>query len=294
MRWAATVPDRSDSSDQAGPAADRPAEVTRRSADSPVLKIDDLVVTYRRHGLVAVGGVSLTVWAGETLGLVGESGSGKSTIGLAAVDLLPSGATMSGRVELCGRPLQALGRAQRREARQRSSMVFQSSSASLDPRRSVAWSIGEPLLARRVPRRERDERVLELLAAVNLSSSMATRLPEELSGGQKQRVGIARALAAAPDLLVCDEPTSALDVSVQASIINLLLDLQQQRRLAMLFISHDMAIVEAVSHRIAVLKDGHQVEEGPAADILRSPRDSYTRQLLDAVPRHTYDRKNQP
>jgi peptide/nickel transport system ATP-binding protein len=288
------VPDRADSLDQAGPAGGRPAELRQRSADSPVLAIEDLVVTYRRHGLVAVDGVSLTVSAGETLGLVGESGSGKSTIGLAAVDLLPSGATMGGRLQLCGRPLQALGGAQRREARQRSSMVFQSSSASLDPRRSVAWSIGEPLLARRVPRRERDERVLELLEAVNLGSSMASRLPEELSGGQKQRVGIARALAAGPDLLVCDEPTSALDVSVQASIINLLLDLQEQRGLAMLFISHDMAVVEAVSHRIAVLKDGRTVEEGPAADILRSPRGSYTRQLLDAVPRHTYDRKNQP
>jgi ABC-type glutathione transport system ATPase component len=261
-------------------------------SSSPVLKIDDLVVRYRRHGLVAVDHVSLTVAAGETVGLVGESGSGKSTIGLAALALLPSSATTSGLVGLHGQPLNSLRGSALRAARQRASMVFQSSSASLDPHRSVAWSVAEPLIARGVPRRERDQRVLELLDAVNLAGSMASRYPHQLSGGQKQRIGIARALAADPNFLVCDEPTSALDVSVQAQIVNLLLDLQDQRGIAMLFISHDMAIIEAVSHRIAVLKDGRKVEEGTADAILRSPHHAYTRQLLDAVPRHAYARED--
>jgi peptide/nickel transport system ATP-binding protein len=233
--------------------------------------------------------VSISIAAGETLGLVGESGSGKSTLGLAVLSLLPAGATRAGSIELCERPLDLLRGSRLRLARQLGSMVFQSSSASLDPRRTIAWSVGEPLLVRRVPKATRRERVTSLLNAVGLETSMAGRYPHELSGGQKQRVGIARALAADPALLVCDEPTSALDVSVQAQIVNLLLDLQDERMFAMLYISHDIAIVEAVAHRIAVLRHGRIVEEGPADQILHGAADPYTRELLAAVPRLSED-----
>lgn len=253
---------------------------------TPVLRVRDLVVRYGgRDSVPAVADVTLSIDAGETLGLVGESGSGKSTLGLAALSLLPAGAASSGSIELCGRSLTSLKGSRLRRARQVGSMVFQSSSASLDLRRTVGWSIAEPLLVRGVPKVARHERVNALLHAVGLDASMTVRYPHELSGGQKQRVGIARALAADPALLVCDEPTSALDVSVQAQIVNLLLDLQDEHMFAMLFISHDIAVVEAVAHRIAVLRDGRVVEEGVADHVLRRASDSYTRELLAAVPR---------
>lgn len=256
-----------------------------RSGDEMILEIEDLTIDYggrgRRSGQPAVDGVSISVRRGETVGLVGESGSGKSSIGLAAVGLLsPAG----GSVALEGRPIGSLRGAALRRARDRASMIFQSSSASLDPRRTVGWSIAEPLLARGVAAADRERKLQELLSDVNLSTAMAGRYPHELSGGQKQRVGIARALASDPVLLVCDEPTSALDVSVQAQIVNTLQRLQAERGLALLFITHDLAVVEAMSHRIVVLRSGRIVEQGDAAQVLRDPQQDYTRRLLAAVP----------
>lgn len=247
-----------------------------------LLRIDDLSVDYgRKRPPLAVDGVSLEISPGETLGIVGESGSGKSTVALATLGLIP---IAGGSVDLDGRDLARLHGAPLRAARSRASMIFQSSSASLDPRRTVAWSIAEPLLARGVPSTTRRSKVAALLDDVGLVSGMATRYPHELSGGQKQRVGIARALAADPVLLVCDEPTSALDVSVQAQIVNLLIRLQDDRGLAMMFITHDLAVVEAVSHRIAVMRAGRIVELNTAERVLRAPESAYTRRLLDAIP----------
>jgi len=247
-----------------------------------VLRIDDLVVDYgRKRPPIAVDGITLEISQGETLGIVGESGSGKSTVALAALGLIP---IAGGSVSLDGRDLASLRGAQLRAARSRASMIFQSSSASLDPRRTVAWSIAEPLLARGVPAAVRRCKVAALLDDVGLVARIATRFPHELSGGQKQRVGIARALAADPLLLICDEPTSALDVSVQAQIVNLLIGLQDDRGLAMMFITHDLAVVEAVSHRIAVMRAGRIVEQSTAERVLRAPESEYTRRLLDAVP----------
>jgi peptide/nickel transport system ATP-binding protein len=251
-----------------------------------VLRIDELSVDYgRRRGPLAVDRLSLAIEPGQTLGIVGESGSGKSTVGLAALGLIP---ISGGSVQLDGRDLARLRGARLREARAHASMIFQSSSASLDPRRTVGWSIAEPLLARAVAGAKRRDRVHELLVDVGLEPTMATRYPHELSGGQKQRVGIARALAADPVLLICDEPTSALDVSVQAQIVNLLIKLQDERGLAMMFITHDLAVVEAVSHWIAVMRSGRIVEQGAAERVLRSPESQYTRQLLAAVPGTTH------
>lgn len=250
------------------------------SIEQPVMRAVDLTVAYGRHAPV-VEGVSLQVGPGETVGLVGESGSGKTTVGLAALGLIP---IAGGDVAISGRSIVGLRAKALRAVQSDVSMVFQSSTTSLDPRRTVAWSIAEPLLARGVPRAQRHARVDELLHDVNLPRDCGGRYPHELSGGQKQRVGIARALAADPVLLVCDEPTSALDVSVQAQIVNLLIRLQDERQLAMLFISHDLAIVEAVSHRIAVLRRGRIVEEGEAAAVLRAPAHEYTQALVAAVP----------
>lgn len=248
-----------------------------------VLALKDVTIDYGggRGGPPAVDGVTLSVGRGETVGLVGESGSGKSSIGLAAVGLLGSAA---GSVELEGQEIGRLRGAALRRARDRASMIFQSSSASLDPRRSVGWSISEPLLARGVAADRRQEKLEELLGDVGLTPAFARRYPQELSGGQKQRVGIARALASDPVLVVCDEPTSALDVSVQAQIVNTLLALQEERGLALLFITHDLAVVEAMSHRIVVLRSGRIVEQGDATQMLRSPREEYTQRLLAAVP----------
>lgn len=246
-----------------------------------VLRIESLTVDYGRRGAPAVDDLSLAVDAGETLGIVGESGSGKSTVGLAALGLIP---ITGGTVVLDGHELSTLRGHRLRAARGRASMIFQSSSASLDPRRTVGWSIAEPMLARGVSGDARRSRVGALLRDVGLDAAMAARYPHELSGGQKQRVGIARALAADPVLLICDEPTSALDVSVQAQIVNLLIGLQDERGLAMVFITHDLAVVEAVSHRIAVMRAGRIVEQGPAESVLRTPQSDYTRRLLEAVP----------
>jgi ABC-type oligopeptide transport system ATPase subunit len=252
---------------------------------SDLLVLEDLQVHFPgRRGaepVRAVDGVSLTVARGETLGLVGESGSGKSTTGLALLRLVePTG----GRVVLDGTDVRALGRRELRGLRRRMAMVFQDPYASLDPRRTVAASITEPLEIHGLHRRDRRGRVLELLSLVGLADAYAERHPHELSGGQRQRVGIARALAVEPDLLVLDEPIASLDVSVQAQVLNLLVRLQRELSLTYLFVAHDLAAVAHVSDRVAVMQRGRIVEQGDAQQVYAAPQHEYTRALLAAVP----------
>ncbi|HEY5738601.1 MAG TPA: ATP-binding cassette domain-containing protein [Gammaproteobacteria bacterium] len=245
-------------------------------------------VIYRRPKkfLDAVDDVSFSIERGKTYALVGESGSGKSTIARMAVGLLsPS----SGRVLIDGHDLYDphLSNADNRRIRQRLQMVFQSPFASLNPRWRVGSILAEPLRVFKLVDGERAEtaRVEELLDQVGLSASDARRFPHEFSGGQRQRISIARALASKPDFIVCDEPTSALDVSVQAQVLNLLKRLQRDLGLTYLFITHDLAVVRVMAHRIGVLKSGKLVEEQSTADLIESPQSDYTRMLIRSAPR---------
>ena len=230
----------------------------------------------------AVDGVSFQIAEGETLGLVGESGSGKSTTGYCILQLLKP---TSGSVRFMGRELTELGREELRRMRREMQIVFQDPYASLDPRMTVGDIVAEPLVVHGVgSRRARRETVRGLLEVVGFNPEYTNRYPHEFSGGQRQRIGIARALALNPKLIVCDEPVSALDVSIQAQILNLLKDLQRDFGLTYLFIAHDLAVVRAVSDRIAVMNQGRLVELGPAAEVYSNPQDEYTRALLAAVP----------
>lgn len=230
----------------------------------------------------AVDDVSLYVARGETLGVVGESGSGKSTTGRL---LLGLEAPDSGTVVFDGEALPRHGTPAWRTQRIRMQMIFQDPMAALDRRLSIADQIGEPLVIHgRGDKAAQAARVKELLEAVGLGHELTSRYPHEVSGGQRQRAVIARALATAPDLLVCDEPVSALDVSVQAQVLNLLGDLQKRLGLAMIFISHDLRVVRQVSHRIAVMYLGRIIEEGDADDLFARPGHPYTRALVSAAP----------
>jgi oligopeptide/dipeptide ABC transporter ATP-binding protein len=252
------------------------------------LRIDDLVKEYpvgggRHRALVrAVDGVSLRVRRGETLALVGESGSGKTTTALCAVALeRPT----SGEVWIDGREVTSMPSKELRSLRRQAQYIFQDPFASLNPRMSVREIVREPLDIHRVgDSAGRDARVAELLGLVGLAGDAAARSPHQFSGGQRQRIGIARALALSPGLLVCDEPVSALDVSVQAQVINLLMDLQDERGLAYLFIAHDLAVVRQIAHRVAVMYLGRIVEEGTADEICAYPRHPYTVALMSAAP----------
>ena len=262
-----------------------PANGPNVAVEPALLEVTGLVKHYRiRSGrlLRAVDGVSFRVGAGETLGLVGESGGGKTTVGLSALRLVqPSGGTVSFE----GRDVLAAGRAEMKALRQRMQIVFQDPIGALDPRKSVGDSVAEGLRIQGLaPRAEARLRAVEVLDRVGLTASQARSLPHELSGGQLQRVGIARALVLDPRLVVCDEPVSALDVSIQAQIINLLLDLQSERGLAYLFIAHDLALVRHISDRVAVMYLGRIVESAPAGELFNSPAHPYTRALLSAVP----------
>jgi oligopeptide transport system ATP-binding protein len=230
----------------------------------------------------AVAGVSFDIGRGETLGLVGESGSGKSTTGYCILQAIRP---TSGSVRFDGVELTELKGEDLRTMRRRMQLVFQDPYASLDPRMTVGDIVAEPLQVHKVgSRNERRQRVRELLEVVGFDPSFTNRYPHEFSGGQRQRIGIARALALSPDLVVCDEPVSALDVSIQAQILNLLKDLQDQLGLTYLFIAHDLSVVRAMSDRIAVMHEGKLVELGKAEEVYAHPRDRYTRELVEAVP----------
>ena len=230
----------------------------------------------------AVDGVSLDLARAATLAVVGESGCGKTTLGRAIVGLL---APTAGDVRFGGAVLGGLARHRARDLRRRIQVIFQNPEATLNPQRTVGQALGRPLelfgLARGA---ERDRRVRELLAAVHLPPHYADRHPHELSGGEKQRIAIARAFAAEPDVIVCDEPLSALDVSVQAAVLNLLVDLQRRSATAYLFISHDLSVVRYVSDRVAVMYMGRLCEEGTADDVFAPPYHPYTEALLAAIP----------
>jgi peptide/nickel transport system ATP-binding protein len=270
--------------------------------DAPaVLRVTDLVKTYkltkgavfrRQIGEVrAVDGISFELRRGRTLGIVGESGSGKSTTLHQILELTtPQG----GSIEVLGRDVATLDRNSRREVRGDLQVVFQDPVASLDPRLPVFEVLAEPLTANGFDKKRVDDRVAELLDVVGLRREDASRYPAEFSGGQKQRIGIARALALQPKILALDEPVSALDVSIQAGIINLLLDLQRQFGLSYLFVSHDLSVVKHLAHRVAVMFGGSIVEQGDADDVFDHPQHEYTRRLLAAVPQPRADVADQP
>ena len=275
------------------PSAQREAvaeEPDRRG--EPILQVKDLTTRFPvRGGLLgrttgnvhAVEGVSFSLRAGETLSLVGESGCGKSTTGRSILRLIEPEA---GSIRFEGRDVMEAGKAELRVIRKRLQMIFQDPYGSLNPRQTVGAAIREPMIVHGLcGREEADERVATLLRQVGLEPDHALRFPHEFSGGQRQRLCIARSLGLEPQLIVADESVSALDVSVKAQVINLMLDLQAELGLAYLFISHDIAIVERVSHRIAVMLLGEVVEIGPRAAVLDDPRHPYTQKLIRAVPR---------
>ncbi|MCX6457055.1 MAG: ABC transporter ATP-binding protein [Actinobacteria bacterium] len=251
-----------------------------------VLKLENVSIEYPKSGRIpafrAVTDFSLEIFPGEIVGLVGESGSGKTTVGRAAIGLLP---TVEGKIEIVGRDMTKPTPQELREIRRHTGIVFQDPVSSLNPRLPIGESIGEPLfLSGDAKGAELDKRVEDLLDSVELPRSYRNRYPHELSGGQRQRVGIARALALTPDLLIADEPTSALDVSVQARFLDLLQELQDKLKFACLFISHDLAVVDILSHRIAVMQNGRLIEVGSRDQILKSPREDYTKRLISSVP----------
>jgi oligopeptide/dipeptide ABC transporter ATP-binding protein len=256
----------------------------------PLLEVQNLQVRFpvslgiwgKSRTLVrAVDGVSFRLFAGETLGLVGESGCGKTTLGRAVVRLVEPNA---GRILFAGEDLSECTAAELRARRSRFQMIFQDPYTSLDPRLTISEIVAEGLEIKGVGRSQRRQQALELLRAVGLDPAQAQQYPHEFSGGQRQRIGVARALAVEPKLLVCDEPVSALDVSVQAQILNLLQDLQRERRLACLFISHDLAVVEHMSRHVMVMYLGKIVESGEASTVVRLPSHPYTQALISAAP----------
>jgi oligopeptide transport system ATP-binding protein len=241
-----------------------------------------LLIDHTVDWVKAVDDVSFDIYPGETLGLVGESGSGKSTTGYCVLQLLKP---TEGSVKFLGQELTTMKAKELREMRREMQIVFQDPYASLNPRMTVGDIVGEPLVIHgigdRASRRRSAQRLLEV---VGFNPDFINRYPHEFSGGQRQRIGVARALALNPRLIICDEPVSALDVSIQAQILNLLKDLQQEFNLAYLFVAHDLAVVRTMSDRIAVMNKGKIVEEGEAESVYSDPKNEYTKALLAAVP----------
>lgn len=251
-----------------------------------VLSLKDVQIEYPKRGRVpaflAAKNINLEIAKGEVVGLVGESGSGKTTVGRAAVGLLP---VKSGSLIVAGKDISSTKKSELRQLRSKLGIVFQDPGSSLNPRWSISQSIAEPLvLSKQFSKDQVNKRIDELLDQVQLPISYRNRYPHELSGGQRQRVGIARALALSPEFLVADEPTSALDVSVQARVLELLKELQKDLGFACLFVSHDLAVVDFLADRIAVMNHGEIVEQGDKNQILRNPQQEYTKRLIAAVP----------
>jgi oligopeptide/dipeptide ABC transporter ATP-binding protein len=261
------------------------------AAATPVLEVRDLKKHFPiRKGILrtvaghvyAVDGVTFSIAPGETLGLVGESGCGKSTVARAVIRLVEP---TSGEVRILGRDILPLTKSEMRPYRREAQIIFQDPFSSLNPRMAAGEIVGEPLLVHKLGRaKERRERVAALFERVGLRPSQMNSLPHQFSGGQRQRIGIARALALDPRLIVGDEPVSALDVSIQAQVINLMMDLQAEKNLSYLFIAHDLAVVEHISHRVAVMYLGRIVEYTDKRTLFTSPQHPYTEALLSAVP----------
>jgi ABC-type glutathione transport system ATPase component len=252
----------------------------------PLLVVDRLEVEYpvkgfRRKPFRALKGVSLDILPGECVGLVGESGSGKTTLGRAVLGLAP---VTGGSIRFKGAEIGHLTRRQRRELSSDIQVVFQDPYSSLNPSLTIEQSLTEPLRVKKVSAVDASQRVRKLLDQVGLPSNAATRLPREFSGGQRQRIAIARALALSPQLIVCDEPVSALDLSTQARVLDLFKDIQEQTGVAYLFVSHDLAVVRHLSHRVAVMYRGEIVEYGPGDKVTSDPEHPYTQRLLLAAP----------
>ena len=259
--------------------------------NTPILKVENLNVRFdlggglfsrKKKEVKAVDDASFEIGRGEILGLVGESGSGKTTTGRAIIRLAP---ISSGRIFFDGAELTKLSNRQFMPYRKKIQMIFQDPFNSLDPRMTVGEIIAEPLdIHFRLTKSEKLSRIKNLLERVGLDADFASRYPHEFSGGQRQRIGIARALAVEPEFIICDEPVSALDVSVQAQIVNLLEDLRKELNIAMLFIAHDLAVVEHISDRIIVMTNGKIVEEGEAESLCKNPKHPYTQKLIAAIP----------
>ena len=251
-----------------------------------LLQIEDLRVAFPGHGLrrkmhEVLHGVSLSVASGEVLGLVGESGSGKTTIGRAVLGLVkPTGGT----IKFCSEDITHVTPGHRRKLAKDIQVVFQDPYSSLNPALTIGDILTEPLMVQGATRTDARQKVRGLLDQVELPADASERLPREFSGGQRQRIAIARALAPEPKLIICDEPVSALDLSTQATVLRLLLEIQQRTGVASLFISHDLAVVRYVSHRVAVIYKGDIVETGPAGIVTSSPEHPYTQSLLLAAP----------
>jgi len=269
-----------------GSSKKRALPYSEKAKPAPVLKLTDVTIEYPKRGRIpaftAVKNFNLEIYPGEIVGLVGESGSGKTTVGRASIGLLP---IKAGTIEIVGKDISHASQKDLRSIRRHTGIVFQDPASSLNPRLPIGESIGEPIFLAGIAKGEALAHLIEdLLDQVELPRSYRNRYPHELSGGQRQRVGIARALALTPDLLIADEPTSALDVSVQARFLDLLQELQEKLKFACLFISHDLAVVDILSHRIAVMQNGLLVEEGDRDAILLNPQNDYTRRLISAVP----------
>lgn len=255
------------------------------TGEIPILSMKGVDIVYPKHGRVAAftaaEDINLDIFPGEVVGLVGESGSGKTTIGRAVVGLLK---VAKGELSVAGQNMVGVSAKDLQAVRRNIGIVFQDPGSSLNPRWPIGDSIAEPLVLAGREKAEIEDRIVELLEMVELPRSYRNRYPHELSGGQRQRVGIARALALSPKILVADEPTSALDVSVQARVLALLTEIQKQQKFAILFISHDLAVVDMLSDRIAVMNHGKIVEQGSTDQILRNPQHPYTQRLIAAVP----------
>lgn len=250
-----------------------------------LLRIDNVEVTYKGKGLKkdfkALKGVSLDIRAGECVGLVGESGSGKTTLGRAVLGLAP---VTAGSITLEGKEIAHATRSERRDISKDVQVVFQDPYSSLNPSMNIEQILTEPMLVRNWNKNDAQDRVRELLTAVGLPSDAGDRRPREFSGGQRQRIAIARALALDPKLIVCDEPVSALDLTTQAKVLDLFLEIQERTGVAYLFISHDLAVVRHLSHRVAVMYQGEIVEWGDGEQVSSNPQHPYTKRLMMAAP----------